>query len=276
MKARHFIYKMLAVFVMLNIAITSVYADVQCVKYAEYQGYSIVESNGRQGIVTADGEVVIAPEYDLVSFLDCGTIRVVAGGKWGLFQSNGEMILAPQYDAISMHNTAGYAYYTLNGKFGGIFGTEILTEPIFDTIDALEFTITGITDSNVLGYDEQDANPITFITDMSATHGYDVDAITGTLVDVAFSSYDDFIAFLQSIYRATEWYQKDEDGRYVPLTDLAILDIYPYFKRGITMHDYYENGETGGIVVYMNPYGEIIQAAPMNSDGAWTLWEMEW
>lgn len=277
------ICQILVIVLFMALVIGTVYGEQQDTKYAEYRGYSIIEKNRRQGLVDSNGNIVIAPDYDLVSFEDCGTIRVITEGRWGLFDCNGKIVLDPVYDYISDHNSSGYAYYVLDGKIGVIYNATLITEPFFDTIPAvisgvnLEFPPSVPSGCGELYFNSLAVNhsSITYKTNYSATRGYDVDMITGTRINADISSYYDYIALLRSIYRGTTWGQQDENGNFTPLTDYTLLDVYPYFKHGITMHDY-GSFESGGTVVYMNPYGEVLQAAPMEYDGAWELWDMEW
>ena len=235
------ICKILVIVLFMALVIGSVYGEQQDTKYAEYRGYSIIERNGRQGLVDSNGKIVIAPDYNLVSFFDCGTIRVITEGKWGLFDCNGKIVLAPMCDYISDHNSAGYAYYVLDGKMGVIYNATIITEPVFDTIPAVSSGVNPEFQPSVpSGCGELNCNSL---------------AVNHSSI--------------------TPWGQQDDSGNFTPLTDYALLDVYPYFKHGITMHDY-GSFESGGTVIYMNPYGEVLQAAPMEYDGAWELWDMEW
>lgn len=261
----------------------NVYCDEGYYKYSEYLGYSIVESDGHQGVIDSAGEMIITPIYDLVSFLDHNTFRVVSRGKWGLFDYLGQQILPPEYDYISSHNSDGFAYYVLDNKIGFIKRNAIYTPPQYELTDnGILNILPGISVVHVNGQidfvsdsEEQNDNPIIFMTDYTHTSGYDVNAITAVQIDKENLSYSDFVDLLYSIYSNTVWGTLDENNTFVPLSNLSTLTVYPYFEYGITMHDYMDS-DSEGRVIYMNPYGEVLQAAPMEYEEAWELWDMNW
>lgn len=286
MKTAHGIHPgyifILSILMMFGVAENG-YCDREYVQYAKYLGHAVIESDGRQGVINSAGEIVITPVYDLVSFPDHDTIRVISGGKWGLFDCSGQQILPPEYDYISSHNSDGFAYYVLDNKIGFIKENAVYTLAQYELTDnGILNVLPGISIVHVngqivffSGFDEQSNNATIFMTDYTRTSGYDVDAITAVQIDQENQSYRDFVDLLYAVYSNTVWGNLDENHVFVPLADLSTLTVYPYFERGITMHDY-GSSDSDGRVIYMNPYGEVLQSAPMIYKEAWELWDMNW
>lgn len=266
-------------------------------QYAAYNGYAVIEADQGQGLVRClDGMVVLPPVYDFVTFYSHGTVRAVQDGKWGLFDGNGKQLLAPVYDYISAPTRGGYSFYTLDDYCGFIKDTYLLTEPVYSLI--LENGMMG--DPWVDGFYRQhlgftdemmaegvpvpgDIGPwedIVWQTDYARTDGWDVADLSFLVVDPEGKSRDEFVAFLSNIYRNTRWGTLSENGCFVPLNNLRQLTVDRHFEQGIMHHHYDPTPQPGtadrdtGYVLYMNPYGELLQAVPTTVRDAWMLWNV--
>ncbi len=58
-------------------------------------------SSGKYGLIDADGNILIKPEFDHISKFDDGIAYVSIDGKWGLISEDGKLLLQPEYDNIS-------------------------------------------------------------------------------------------------------------------------------------------------------------------------------
>ncbi len=63
----------------------------------KYLGY---RQNGKWGVRAVNGDPVISPAYEDLTYLPSGYFQSVAGNKFGLLTEKGEMILPPEYDQI--------------------------------------------------------------------------------------------------------------------------------------------------------------------------------
>lgn len=257
-------------------------------QYAAYNGYAIIQAEAGQGLVrVADGEIIIPPVYDLVSFFSCGSVRVVKDEKWGAFDGDGKQILPPIYDYISDPGFHGHSYYQLDDLCGFIRNGEILTGLVYAIPESehpspwedcfikqyLGYTDGEIPGSDPLGSVERPA--IVCRTDTTRTDGMDLSSITALTVDPEGRNVEEFVAFLANIYQNTRWYTVDAGGGLTPLTELHLLDPGRDFSMGISMHDYDPSAYyyNSGYLLYMDPYGELLQAAPKTCGASWLLWE---
>ena len=81
-------------------------------------GIAIVHKNGLVGAITADGNVLIKPEYDRISGFGGDSIAYTnKNGKVGLINKKGEVVIANEYDYIG-HFKDGYATIRQKGRTG--------------------------------------------------------------------------------------------------------------------------------------------------------------
>lgn len=73
----------------------------------------------KYGYKNAQGEVLVAPQFDLAYGLNEGMATVKRDGKYGYLNSNGEMVIPPRYDK-TWKFIGGFAAVELNGKVGFI------------------------------------------------------------------------------------------------------------------------------------------------------------
>lgn len=102
-------------------------------------GYAIVRSNFKYGMIDSKAEVVLEPEYDDISDF-YGEIKVISKDlKKGLINKKGEIILEPVYNTItSVFN--GVSVIKKNNLYGVIDSRgNILFEPQFDYIYDINF-----------------------------------------------------------------------------------------------------------------------------------------
>ncbi|MEL6110204.1 MAG: WG repeat-containing protein [Planctomycetota bacterium] len=66
-----------------------------------HEGYCVVESKGKQGIVDRQGQFVVSPTYDAARSFSDGRAAVKTGGLWGFVDETGEEVIAPQFAGVS-------------------------------------------------------------------------------------------------------------------------------------------------------------------------------
>lgn len=71
-------------------------------KITMFYGEYLVSSNGKKGITSTSGRVIIPVQYDKIEMY-YGEFRVVDNGKYGLFTSSGREIIPAKYDKIEMY-----------------------------------------------------------------------------------------------------------------------------------------------------------------------------
>ena len=94
-------------------------------------------SNGLYGLMNADLEYVVEPEYSNIN-VHSSFMAGCKNGLWCIMDANGNQITAPIYDSLFINDkyTDGIIAYGFNGKYGliRIDGT-VLTAPIYSYID---------------------------------------------------------------------------------------------------------------------------------------------
>ncbi len=76
----------------------------------------VEDKEGRQGLLSAKGALVLPVKYDKITIWTPDYIAVQSGNKWGLMDGNGKQILPVLYAALSYEN--GFISTLKNGKFG--------------------------------------------------------------------------------------------------------------------------------------------------------------
>lgn len=93
--------------------------QVNSKKVGESEGikYFQIEKDGKTGFRDLDGNVVIAPIYDMAEMFSEGCSAVELDKKWGLIDETGKYIVKPQFEYLgSVHN--GLASFRKNDKYG--------------------------------------------------------------------------------------------------------------------------------------------------------------
>jgi len=109
-------------------------------KYARTfnEGFAAIKDGDKVGFINIDGDVVIEPRYDNVSYFSDGLALVEIDGKYGYINTKGEMVIEPQFDAAkSFHN--GVAAVNEGEKWGLIDEKGgYITEPQYMSVIAKE------------------------------------------------------------------------------------------------------------------------------------------
>lgn len=104
-----------------------------------YEGAGVAMRSGKYYIVNKSGKE-ITEGYDEISFFREGLAQVKSGGKWGYINPKGEVVIAPQYDVVwNFYN--GYAWVTNKNQTGLIDKTGKLVE---EFIYRDEYPTTGL------------------------------------------------------------------------------------------------------------------------------------
>ena len=95
--------------------------------------YSIVELNGKKGLINRDNNEVLPLKYNELRYSN-GVLLFKENGCWGIISLNGEVILAPQFDYIEdFHEDK--AVVRMNEKYGVIsMKGENIVIPKYDNI----------------------------------------------------------------------------------------------------------------------------------------------
>ena len=99
------------------------------------EAYAIVlDKNGKYGAVNINGELLLKPIYDSITYFFNGFARVEVGGKYGLIDENFRVVLKPMYDYIQEF-VGDIAIVVSNQKYGCINKTlELKIKPTYDRI----------------------------------------------------------------------------------------------------------------------------------------------
>lgn len=76
---------------------------------------------GKWGVIDAQGNVLIKPEYDELSNPINGAIYVSKGGKLGFYNEDMELVLKPTYPFMGAFNNQGLCWVKNGGKFTGSY-----------------------------------------------------------------------------------------------------------------------------------------------------------
>ena len=93
--------------------------------YSFYEGWALVELDGKTGLINTEGKEVVPCEYDFVRSFVEGLAAVFIGdylyfnGKWGFINKKGKEVIPCEYDGIG-NFSEGLAAVALDGKWGFI------------------------------------------------------------------------------------------------------------------------------------------------------------
>lgn len=103
----------------------------QSIEYLDYMDGWQVSFRGSVGFYNSDFEKVINEEYDSLIYLPYsdGFIKVYLNGNQGVFDMNGNQIVYPKYDYVS-YNQYNDTFHARNGYIYGLFASDgtVLTE----------------------------------------------------------------------------------------------------------------------------------------------------
>jgi len=105
-------------------------------EYSEdYGDFSIVSRNGKKGVVSKDGKVIIPIAYDKIRYDERNEIFFIAkGNKWGLANKKGKIFVPMKYDYITTF-CKGLIAVRSNKKFGLMDKTgRIIVPPKYDIL----------------------------------------------------------------------------------------------------------------------------------------------
>ena len=63
-----------------------------------WDGYALVQSNGKYGYIDCDGNMAIDPQFDDADVFRNGLAAVAVGTKYGFIDTNGNYVINPQFD----------------------------------------------------------------------------------------------------------------------------------------------------------------------------------
>ncbi|MBK8805159.1 MAG: WG repeat-containing protein [Bacteroidales bacterium] len=74
--------------------------------------------NGKQGIITGFGDLIVKPEFDFIETFVKKIARVQSKNKWGFIGIRGEVLVEPIYDQLAQFGNDGTAQFLYNGRKG--------------------------------------------------------------------------------------------------------------------------------------------------------------
>lgn len=101
---------------------------------SKYAGQVIVVKNGSSiTFVETTGQTKQLSYDDCDDAPSCGYVRVKKNDKWGAVDAHGYEAVAPAYDDMTKYCN-GYSIVKKNGKFGLLYKTTVVIEPMYDKI----------------------------------------------------------------------------------------------------------------------------------------------
>lgn len=102
-----------------QVTITDPNEDIQATYYRFQNGYAVVSSKGRFGIIDRTGKYVIPPAYDDLRTFSEGLALVCSRERYGFLNTNDQFAVQPQYEEAESF-AEGLALVKHNGKYGFI------------------------------------------------------------------------------------------------------------------------------------------------------------
>ena len=99
-------------------------ADIRCTSYQPVDSQGNVFqyiSNGKMGVISADGSIQIPAEYEITYLRytpSIGLLRLQKGDRWGVLRKDGTELLPFEYEQISSFSEQGYYSAVKDGKMG--------------------------------------------------------------------------------------------------------------------------------------------------------------
>lgn len=85
---------------------------------SEFSGSrSIVQYNGKYGLISPTGAVVLPPKYDAIIGAGKGLYTAQLGDIWGVIDGNGKIILRPQFTYVTVFSE-GLLLFNIGGELG--------------------------------------------------------------------------------------------------------------------------------------------------------------
>ncbi len=75
------------------------------------KGCSWVYQNGRQGLISENGVIIIPTDFDYISPFKNGFAWTYINGKQGLIDFNGKILISNDYDCIQTYNSKFFKAY---------------------------------------------------------------------------------------------------------------------------------------------------------------------
>lgn len=101
-------------------------------------GQAVVQKNGGVGLLGANGQVTLPPNYDDIKVLDTNLVAVMQQGAWRVINRRGETILSAGYQRVRVLRS-GYLAYMQAGKWGMVNEQgQQLAAPEYDQLDIHE------------------------------------------------------------------------------------------------------------------------------------------
>ncbi|MDL2325437.1 WG repeat-containing protein, partial [Ruminococcaceae bacterium OttesenSCG-928-A16] len=81
------------------------------------EGAAAVKTGGKWGFVAADGQLLIAPQYNNARSFSNGLAAVQQGDAWGFINENGEMVIEARFEDARDFNDQGSAFVKEEGSW---------------------------------------------------------------------------------------------------------------------------------------------------------------
>lgn len=107
-----------------------------------YEQVEVFEQDGKMGVMTITGEVLVPPRYDEIGFDAWTEVAIVRqGDRYGHIDSQGTTITPVQYDRVWAFWRGEYARVLHNGKFGVVDRNGVPVIPLaYTALTALQYS----------------------------------------------------------------------------------------------------------------------------------------
>lgn len=101
-------------------------------------GYAVMQRNGGVGLLDRQGKEIVAPRYDDLKVLDSTLISVMRDGKWSVVNLHGDIVLPAGYERVNVLSKE-YVAYRRDDKWGIVDQRgNLISEPRFDEVTLAE------------------------------------------------------------------------------------------------------------------------------------------
>lgn len=114
-------------------------------------GYAVMQQFGGVGLLNSKGKEIIPPRYDDLKVLDSTLIAVMRDGDWSVLNLNGEIVLPKGYERVTVLSNQ-YISYRRGEKWGIVdHHGNVISEPRYDEVTLAENNLFLVRKGGKLG-----------------------------------------------------------------------------------------------------------------------------
>ncbi len=199
--------------------------------------YAVMQKDGHVGVLSREGEEIVAPIYEDLKVLDKQLFAVMEGGGWKVINMRGYIVLESGYEKVKVMDS-GYLAYLKMGKWGIIdFKGKSICLPIYESVELFEKDFFLVTSKNNKGLLSK-SGEIVLPTDYH---------------EIRYDQQHEIIFFLQDHF----WGACYKDGRFL---------FEPRFlKYEFIADNFIKLYHNNGLGLYSITAGELITSAPYDN-----------